>query len=80
MFGVINKVSIDYFNNDNASILIGGMLGLLFSLIGRYKYNLPIYLFGYNEQNQKYVHMVAILLYSLIFRIIVTPLQNYIVN
>jgi hypothetical protein len=55
-------------------------MGLILSFIGRFVFNLPKKIFNFNEKNQKHVHIYAPILYGLIFRLLVTPLQRYIME
>lgn len=69
-------------NNKHSFIIsfsIGGFLGLLFSSIGRFKYNLPITIFGFTKKNQNLVHVYAFILYGLIFSLIVQQINDILI-
>jgi len=70
---VINKYGIKY------SFVIGMIFGLLLSLIGRFKLNLPQQLFNFTKKTEYKVHIYAIILYACIFQFIITPLTQYII-
>jgi hypothetical protein len=78
LFGVINYYIIKKYG-DNYSIVVGMVLGILFSVIGRFGLNLPIKLFDFTKNTSYKVHLYALILYAIIFRLIVTPLTNYII-
>lgn len=74
--GILNYYIIKQFCK-NASLIVGMIFGLLFSIIGRGLLSLPTKIFGFNEDNAWYVHIIAMIMYALIFRIVVTPLTLY---
>jgi hypothetical protein len=78
IFGIINYIIITNYNECN-SILVGLIFGLTLSLIGRYKYNYPIDVFKFDEKNASYVHLAGPIIYSTIFRFILTPLQKHVI-
>lgn len=78
IFGLVNYFVVKKYNA-NYSILIGMIFGLLLSIIGRFQLNLPKYIFGMNSSNEYLVHIFSIITYAIIFRIIMTPLQQYVV-
>jgi hypothetical protein len=78
IFGVLSYQRLRYFGL-HGPMLMGGILGLILSLVGRFSLNLPKLLFGHDE-NEWLVHVYAVPLYALIFMYIVTPLQRYFVN
>lgn len=53
------------------SILIGIVLGLFFSIIGRFVLGLPKKIFNYNSINEYQVHIIAVVMYVIIFRFII---------
>ena len=75
IFGVIN-----YHFELKYSIVIGMLFGLLLSLVGRFKLNLPQLIFDFTKETEYQVHIIAIILYGGIFRFIITPLTGYIVD
>tara|TARA_Y100000310_G_scaffold287766_1_gene312878 strand:- start:65 stop:448 length:384 start_codon:yes stop_codon:yes gene_type:complete len=75
LFGL---VSIANFRYKKYSLVIGALLGLTFSLIGRFGFGLPQKLFSFTKSNEYQVHFLAMILYALIFRFIVTPIQEYV--
>lgn len=74
ILGVINYKMIEEYGV-NSSLIVGGLLGLIFSLVGRFILNLPTKLFNFTKNNEYQVHIIAIILYSIIFRFIITPLS-----
>lgn len=72
--GVINYKMIEEYGI-NSSLIVGGLVGLLFSLVGRFILNLPTKLFEFTKNNEYQVHIIAVILYSIIFRFIITPLS-----
>ena len=79
ILGVINYKIINKYGN-NSSIILGIFVGLCFSLIGRFILNLPVILFDLTKNNEYRVHIIAMIMYGLIFRFIITPLTNYLIN
>jgi hypothetical protein len=56
------------------NFILGGLFGLLLSLIGRFGLDLPKKLFEMEYPSK--VHPTAIILYGLIFKFILTPIQS----
>jgi len=79
LLGIVNYRVINEYGN-NSSLLVGALVGLCFSLIGRFILNLPITLFNLTKNNEYRVHIIAMIIYGLIFRFIVTPLTTYLIN
>jgi hypothetical protein len=77
IFGLINYYIIRNYGN-NYSIVVGVLFGILLSSIGRFGLDLPIKLFNFTKNTSYKVHIYAIILYAIIFRLIITPLVNYI--
>lgn len=75
IFSIINYFVIKI--NINYSIIIGILFGLLLSIIGRFIYKLPIKIFNFNKNNEYKVHIYAIIMYGLIFRLIITNITKY---
>lgn len=73
LFGLLNYYIITKYGN-NYSILVGAIFGLFLSIIGRFVLNLPIKIFGYTKNTAYKVHIYAIIIYSLIFRFILSSL------
>ena len=62
--------------SEQISMFIGGALyGLTLSLIGR-QFGFPIKVFKFNKNNQYLIHIIAAILYSLIFGIIIHNLNQ----
>jgi hypothetical protein len=74
IFGIANILNI-YLQSKYTSrfipFIVGGLMGILFSVVGRFVYGLPQKIFGFNESNEYQVHLVAFVLYGLIFQFIV---------
>lgn len=79
LFGMINYRMIQMYGI-NISYVIGGIMGLLLSIIGRFIYKLPVKIFGFTNKNDYSVHFIAVVMYALIFRYIITPLTIYVLN
>jgi energy-converting hydrogenase Eha subunit A len=62
------------------SYILGAIVGLLLSLIGRFILQLPTKLFNFTKDNEYQVHIYAIILYGFIFQFISTPFTKYILN
>ena len=77
--GVINNYITEMYG-DNYSLLVGGLLGILLSTIGRFVLNLPTKIFDFNKSTEYQVHLYAMILYALIFRFIITPVNNYLIK
>ena len=72
IFNVLNVHIVKKYKNKNYSLIVGALLGLVFSLSGRFlENNLPINIFGFTKSNINYVHIYAMGLYALIFRFVV---------
>jgi len=71
IFNVINMKIVEQYGI-NSSLIVGGIAGLIFSLVGRFKLELPKKIFNIKDEYK--VHLMAPVLYALIFRFIITPL------
>ena len=72
LFNILNVHVLKTYKNKNYSLLVGALLGLIFSMSGRFlENNLPVTLFGFTQENINYVHLVAMVTYALIFRFVV---------
>lgn len=81
MFGLCNIISVylqnKYNYGDNISFIVGGLIGVIFSLFRRFLLNLPVTIFNFTETNQWMVHIIAFFLYGSIFRVILQSLNKY---
>jgi hypothetical protein len=75
MYGLFGVLSWELKN----PAIIGGILGLILSIIGRFYLDLPSKMFGHSK-DEWLVHVYAIPLYALVFMYIITPLQRYFIN
>ena len=75
IFGIIDYYVVNAYGV-NYSLFVGATLGSIFSLIGRFYLNLPTTIFEFNKTNEYKVHVIAMLLYGTIFRVIITPILN----
>ena len=73
IFGIINYFVIKKFGI-NSSLFVGVALALVLSFIGRFMLNLPEKIFKFTKKNVWTVHIIAMILYSLIVRFILTPI------
>lgn len=74
IFGIINYYIIKKYNDKNYSIIVGLIFGLLLSLIGRFYLKLPSKLF--KLKNENIVHIIAMIIYGFIFRVILSPIYD----
>lgn len=58
----------------NWALLVGAAVGLTLSLIGRFAAHLPQRLFGMSAEGAWKVHVIAPVLYALVFRLWVFPI------
>jgi hypothetical protein len=80
MFGIFNIINVytrKKYDNKLTTFLVGGIMGLLFSIVGRFGYDLPIRMFNFTRGNEYMVHIYAFLLYGTIFSLIVQPIDEY---
>lgn len=75
-YGVANVINVYMGNTVQSSLITGALLGLFLSYVGRFGYDLPIQLFGFNAENEWQVHIIAAILYALIFAILVRNINN----
>jgi len=78
IFGLLNYYIIQNYGN-NYSIGVGMVFGILLSIIGRFGLDLPVKLFNLTTNTSYKVHIYALIMYAVIFRMIITPLVNFIV-
>ncbi len=87
MFGLFNMLNIYLqnvlkdqlkfqYSNYAVAASVGALMGLTFSFAGRFGIDLPTKIFKI-KKNQWVVHVIAPILYALIFSIIVQPLNQY---
>ena len=57
-----------------ATAIAGALTGLVMSLVGRFRFDLPRKIFGHTAENAWQVHVKAMLLYAVIFVMVVQPL------
>ncbi len=76
MFNVLNVYLQRKGFGPNISLLVGATMGELFSIIGRFGYNLPVDIFGFKKENEYMVHIIAPILYGIIFRFGLQPLNK----
>ncbi len=79
IFGVLNYIIIQKYGT-HYSILVGGLLGLILSIIGRFYLHLPIKIFGFSPNTEYMVHFYAILIYAFIFYFSITPILLLVKN
>jgi len=75
MFGIFNMINVYFDFRGMETFILGGIMGVIFSIIGRFGYNLPTRIFGFSD-NEYLVHFIAFVLYGTIFRFIVQPLNE----
>ena len=62
----------------NVSLVVGLVVGFLMSLVGRFGMDLPRKLFGIPLGMRHRVHVIAPLVYAVIFRVVMTPLTEWV--
>ena len=84
MYGVFNVANVylqkKYKFCPNISLAVGALFGLLLSFFGRFGYDLPKRIFEFSEQTESRVHIIAPVMYALIFRFIVQPVNEYVLD
>ena len=72
LYGLANALNVSVGGDSLPSAALSGcLLGLLLSVLGRFRYGLPVRFFGFSDANSWAVHGVAPVLYALIFVLIV---------
>ena len=71
----------NYFNdikiNWLSSVIVGSLTGLVLSIIGRFIFNFSVDIF---KVKGNLIHLYAMILYSLVFTFIISPLSSFIHN
>ena len=80
VFAMLDHYIVDKTESYYSSLLVGALAGLIFSLFGRFMFNLPILIFNFKPENAYEVHYKAPLIYAIIFFLIKTPIINYVLN
>lgn len=75
LMGIVNWYVIKHYGN-YSSFIVGAIHGLILSLLGRFILHLPSKIFDI-QSNKWQVHIIAPILYGLIFLFILTPLQKH---
>jgi len=75
-YGLANVVNVHFGNTVESAAITGLVLGLLFSVVGRFLLHLPQKIFQFGEDNIHIVHIIAPALYSLIFLLLIRPLNH----
>jgi len=87
LFGLMNIINIYIQENINLKFkgknylisgIVGAIAGLIFSFIGRFGLNLPTKMFQFTEKNEWQVHIIAAIMYAIIFTVIIQPTNEYI--
>lgn len=77
-FNVFNVVMSDRFGmGENFACVSGALLGLSLSYLGRFVFKLPEKVFKMKKQDEWLVHVLAAVMYCLIFRLIIQNLNDY---
>ena len=80
IFGVINYNVVKEYGK-NASLLVGVLVGLVYSIFGRFYLGLPKKLFKFKEDEEWKVHVYAgLIIYPLLFRFVITELTCYLLD
>jgi len=74
-YGLANMLLVYMGNTVQNAAIIGGLLGLCLSMVGRFGYNLPVTMFGFSPQTSWQVHVIAPVLYAIIFVVLVRNLN-----
>lgn len=70
-YGIFAVIEKKYIKNP---LVTGALLGLFLSFMGRFILGLPQKMFGFSSQNEYQVHIIAMILYAMIFKFIVKPI------
>ncbi len=77
-YGLANIVNVRFGNTMESAAITGAVLGLIFSFGGRFLLQLPGKIFNIDLKNAAIVHVVAPIVYALIFVIIVRRLNIFV--
>jgi len=78
IYSMVHRFKIKKWQNQLLlTMVVGALTGLTFSLIGRFGFKLPEKLYNMAENKHYLVHPIAMILYSLIFSMILFPLNSY---
>lgn len=75
-YGAANVLLVYLGNTVQNAALVGALLGFCLSLIGRFGFNLPSTLFGIEPKDAWQVHVVAPILYAIIFVVLIRNLNR----
>lgn len=79
-YGVANIANVFMGNTVQSSLITGALLGLFLSFVGRFGYDLPVQLFGFDRENEWQVHVIGPIVYALIFVLLVRNVNKVIVG
>nr|QBK86738.1 MAG: hypothetical protein LCMAC103_00690 [Marseillevirus LCMAC103] len=80
MYGLANVVNVRFGNTAASAAASGAALGLALSLVGRFGFDLPKRFFGFTKSNEWGVHFLAIALYTVIFVVLVRPINRVVLK
>lgn len=76
LYGVANMLLVYLGNTIENAAIIGALLGFTLSIIGRFGFKLPTTLFGFDTKTSWQVHIIAPVLYALIFVVLIYNLNR----
>jgi len=74
-YGFGNMLNVLLGNSIQSAAFSGSALGLIFSLIGRFKLNLPSRIFKMEKDDEWKVHLIAPIMYATIFVLLIRNLN-----
>lgn len=77
-YGLANIVNVHFGNTLESSLIVGAMFGFLLSVVGRFRFQIPRKVFGMKKETEWRVHVVAPILYALIFVLLIRNLNKII--
>jgi len=78
LFNIIAQNLVNEYNWYGWNIIVGMIFGLVLSSIGRFGFDFPVKIFGFNEDNAWLVHIYAMLLYGfIVFGGIIGGISHY---
>jgi hypothetical protein len=78
IFSVLAYILMNIVKREITYLLIGGCLGLFLSALGKFNYDLPKTMFGYEPKNEYMYYLASFGIYAVLFYATVRPLMRLI--
>ena len=79
-YGIANVINVAMGNTLAGAAVVGALFGEILSVVGRFGLDLPKRLFDMPTEKEWHVHIIAPVLYALIFVFLIRPLNQRVIT